>query len=175
MTTEAATTDLHAFTETWLKWYRAQEVRLAAPHGFLAITGLHWLDDRPQRFPDAPGAWRTGPEGVVVDLDEGEELVVDGTPVRGEHRFGPSWTTAADAPPNAARNDAPASTRRRAADHTAARRLGAAGLHGSWCLPAGQSVPRALRSTWMACSTAAVVAWVPRTGLSIMKSWSVAL
>ena len=88
MTTEATATDFHAFTENWLEWYRAQEARLADPHGFLAITGLHWLDDRPQRFPDAPGAWRTGPDGVVVDLDDGEELVVDGTPVRGEHRFG---------------------------------------------------------------------------------------
>ncbi|MGW2434744.1 DUF1684 domain-containing protein, partial [Streptomyces sp. NPDC001640] len=55
MTTEATTTDLQAFTETWLQWYRAHEARLAAPHGFLSITGLHWLDDRPQRFPDAPG------------------------------------------------------------------------------------------------------------------------
>ncbi|MEU1268689.1 DUF1684 domain-containing protein [Streptomyces sp. NPDC005799] len=88
MTTEATTTDLRTFTETWLEWYRAQEARLSAPHGFLAITGQHWLDDRPQRFPDAPGAWHTGPDGVVVTLDDGEELVVDGTPVRGEHRFG---------------------------------------------------------------------------------------
>src|SRR5690242_1926579 len=87
MTTEATTTDLHAFTENWLEWYRAQEARLAAPHGFLAITGLHWLDETPQRFPDAPGSWRTGPDGVVVVLDDAEELVVDGSPVRGEHRF----------------------------------------------------------------------------------------
>ncbi|MFE5893848.1 DUF1684 domain-containing protein [Streptomyces sp. NPDC056462] len=88
MPTEATTTDLHAFTEDWLEWHRAQEARLADPHGFLAVTGLHWLDDRPQRFPDAPGAWHTGPDGVVVNLDDGEELVVGGTPVRGEHRFG---------------------------------------------------------------------------------------
>ncbi|MFE5687253.1 DUF1684 domain-containing protein [Streptomyces sp. NPDC056512] len=67
MTTEATAPDLQAFTE---------------------ITGLHWLDDRPQRFPDAPGAWHTGPDGVVVTLDDGEELVVDGTPMRGEHHFG---------------------------------------------------------------------------------------
>ena len=72
MTTEATATDLQAFTENWLDWYRAQEGRLADPHGFLAITGLHWLDDRPQRFPDAPGAWHTGRDGVVVDLDDGE-------------------------------------------------------------------------------------------------------
>lgn len=88
MTTELTTTDLQAFTEDWLGWYRAQEERLADPHGFLAITGLHWLDDRPQRFPDAPGSWWTDADGVTVALDEGEELVVEGTPVRGEHRFG---------------------------------------------------------------------------------------
>lgn len=56
MTPEATTTDLQAFTENWLDWYRAQEARLSARHGFLAIASLHWLDDRPQRFPDAPGA-----------------------------------------------------------------------------------------------------------------------
>ncbi|MFD7877901.1 DUF1684 domain-containing protein [Streptomyces sp. NPDC059766] len=88
MTTEATTADLHAFTEQWLEWYREQEARLSGPHGFLAITGLHWLDDRPQRFTDTPGTWRTGPDGVVVTLDDGEELVVDGKPVDGEHRFG---------------------------------------------------------------------------------------
>ncbi|MGW6359360.1 DUF1684 domain-containing protein [Streptomyces sp. NPDC055092] len=88
MTTEATAPDHQAFTENWLDWYRAQEARLADPHGFLAITGLHWLDDRPQRFPDAPGAWHTSPDGVVVALDDGEELVVDGTPMRGEHHFG---------------------------------------------------------------------------------------
>ncbi|MFJ9378230.1 DUF1684 domain-containing protein [Streptomyces sp. NPDC101455] len=88
MTVDLTTTDLQAFTQDWLEWYRGQEERLAAPHGFLAITGLHWLDARPQHFPDAPGAWWSDADGVAVALDEGEELVVDGTPVRGEHRFG---------------------------------------------------------------------------------------
>ncbi|MEU5885142.1 DUF1684 domain-containing protein [Spirillospora sp. NPDC047279] len=74
--------------EEWKDWRRAHHERLADPHGFLAITGLHWLDEEPRRFPDAPGAWSTGPGGVVVTLDEGDELVVDGTPVRGEHGFG---------------------------------------------------------------------------------------
>ncbi|MFJ2608585.1 DUF1684 domain-containing protein [Streptomyces sp. NPDC087425] len=88
-TTEQVTTaDLQAFTQEWLEWHRAQEERLAAPHGFLAITGLHWLDESPQRLPDAPGSWRTGPDGITVTLDEGEELVVDGVPVRGAHHFG---------------------------------------------------------------------------------------
>lgn len=88
MTVQDTTTDLAAFTHTWQEWHTGQEARLADPHGFLAITSLNWLSTEPQRFPDAPGAWSSGADGVVVVLDEGEELVVDGTPVHGEHRFG---------------------------------------------------------------------------------------
>ena len=76
------------FSAEWNAWHRRQEARLADPHGFLAITSLNWLTDEPQRFPDAPGEWTTGPDGVVVDLAEGEELLIDGSPVRGRHSFG---------------------------------------------------------------------------------------
>jgi uncharacterized protein (DUF1684 family) len=83
-----STESAEAFAQDWREWHRRQEARLADGHGFLAITGLHWLDETPQRFEDAPGRWSTGPEGVRVLLDEGEELVVDGTAVRGEYSFG---------------------------------------------------------------------------------------
>ncbi|RKE23037.1 DUF1684 domain-containing protein [Streptomyces sp. TLI_171] len=82
------TTELDAFTRDWEEWHAAKDRALADPHGFLAVTGLHWLDAEPARFPDAPGAWSTGPEGVLVELDEGEELLVDGAPVQGRHLFG---------------------------------------------------------------------------------------
>lgn len=88
MTVHDTPADLDVFARDWRDWHRAREARLADPHGFLAVTGLHWLGEEPQRFADAPGAWSTGADGVVVLLDDGEELVVDGTPVRGEHRFG---------------------------------------------------------------------------------------
>jgi uncharacterized protein (DUF1684 family) len=88
MTVQDTPTDLSAFTHDWQEWHRGQEARIGDPHGFLAITGLHWLSDEPQRFPDAPGTWSTGAEGIVVVLADGEELVVDGTAVHGEHRFG---------------------------------------------------------------------------------------
>ncbi|WTT06231.1 DUF1684 domain-containing protein [Streptomyces sp. NBC_00090] len=81
-------TEANGFAAEWEEWHRAKDARLAAEHGFLAITGLHWLAAEPQRFPDAPGAWSTGPDGVTVELDEGTELVVDGTVVRGRHLFG---------------------------------------------------------------------------------------
>ncbi|MFJ6984884.1 MULTISPECIES: DUF1684 domain-containing protein [unclassified Streptomyces] len=80
--------DRTGFTEAWEEWHRQKEGVLAGPHGFLAITSLRWLGPEPERFEDAPGAWSTTEEGVVVDLAEGEELTVDGTVVRGRHVFG---------------------------------------------------------------------------------------
>ncbi|MER7536736.1 DUF1684 domain-containing protein [Streptomyces sp. NPDC097704] len=80
--------DPEVFAEEWEAWHRDKDARLASEHGFLSITGLHWLSADPQTFPGVPGAWSTGPDGVVVELDEGEELVVDGVTVRGRHLFG---------------------------------------------------------------------------------------
>jgi uncharacterized protein (DUF1684 family) len=81
--------DSTAFTDDWRQWHREHEGRRADPHGFLAITGRHWLSPEPQRWPDAPGAWRLADDRVTVVLDEGEDLIVDGTPVHGEYTFAP--------------------------------------------------------------------------------------
>ena len=75
-------------THQWAQWHAENERRLADPHGFLAVTSLHFLTTTPQRFPDAPGAWSTGPDGGVVDLADGETLTLDGTPVTGRYAFG---------------------------------------------------------------------------------------
>jgi uncharacterized protein (DUF1684 family) len=75
------------FEQQWADWHAEHERKLAAPHGFLAVTGLHFLTASPQRLPDAPGAWHTGPSGVVVDLADGEELTVDGQVVTGTYEF----------------------------------------------------------------------------------------
>ncbi|WP_436520894.1 DUF1684 domain-containing protein [Actinoplanes sp. HUAS TT8] len=77
------------FQQQWTRWHDEHEKRRADPHGFLAITGLHWLDEKPQHFPDAPGSWHTGPDGVVVDLGPDESLLIDGATVTGTHAFGP--------------------------------------------------------------------------------------
>ena len=86
-----ATDAVHAtaatFTGRWEAWHAEHERALAAPHGFLAVTGLHWLGAAPQRFDGVPGTWRTGAGGAVVVLDPGEALAVDGVPVTGEHAF----------------------------------------------------------------------------------------
>ncbi len=59
-----------------------------APHSYLAITSQNHLTDVPTRFADAPGEWSTGPNGVIVDLAAGEELVVEGSAVGRRHMFG---------------------------------------------------------------------------------------
>lgn len=82
------TAGVEEFAAEWQAWHHRHEERRADPHGFLAITSLNWLTGEPQRAGDAPGEWSTGPDGVVVTLAEGEELVVDGSPVRGRYGFG---------------------------------------------------------------------------------------
>ncbi|MET8979551.1 DUF1684 domain-containing protein [Streptomyces sp. NPDC004539] len=76
------------FVAEWEEWHRRREETLTGPHGFLAITSLRWLSPEPERFEDAPGAWSSGDEGVVVELADGEELVLDGTVLTGRHSFG---------------------------------------------------------------------------------------
>ncbi|GIH20168.1 DUF1684 domain-containing protein [Rugosimonospora africana] len=82
------TVDLEAFRRDWDNWHRWHETVRADRHGFLAITGLHFLSGSPERFVDAPGAWSAGPDGVVVELADGEELAVGGATVRGRYAFG---------------------------------------------------------------------------------------
>lgn len=77
------------FLGGWQTWRQQREARLTAPHGHLAITGLHWLDATPRRYAGAPGAWSAGPEGVVVELGPGESLEIDGREVRGRHVIAP--------------------------------------------------------------------------------------
>lgn len=77
------------FLGEWEAWRQAREERLSAPHGFLAITGLHWLDATPRRLDGAPGRWWLGPDGVEVELDPGESLTVGGQEVTGHHLVGP--------------------------------------------------------------------------------------
>lgn len=85
--TEVATaTD--EFQQQWAEWHRAHEEKRWAPHGFLAVTSLNFLDAEPRSFADAPGEWHSGPDGVVVELGPGEELEVDGRRITGRHTFG---------------------------------------------------------------------------------------
>ncbi|KQQ93000.1 hypothetical protein ASF62_14595 [Leifsonia sp. Leaf325] len=81
--------DRAAFAREWEQWHSHHEDQRADAHGFLAVSGLHWLGESPQSIPDAPGTWSTGENGPVVDLAEGESLQLDGSELTGRHAFGP--------------------------------------------------------------------------------------
>lgn len=80
--------DRAQFGRDWEDWHRRHETRRADPLGFFAITGLHWLGSDPITLPGAPGTWRLGADGVVVELADGETLTLDGVTVTGTHTFG---------------------------------------------------------------------------------------
>ncbi len=82
----AATTT--AFETEWQAWHDSLEARRREPHGFLAYTSFNLLSAEPQRFDDVPGTWTTGPEGVVVVLDPGQAIDVDGLTVEGRYEWG---------------------------------------------------------------------------------------
>ncbi len=86
--TAEPTVDRAQFGRDWENWHRAHEARRADPHGFLAITGLHWLSSEPSAVDGLPGVWSTGDEGPVVDLAPDESLLVAGQTVTGRHAFG---------------------------------------------------------------------------------------
>jgi uncharacterized protein (DUF1684 family) len=86
---DQAAFDQAAFDREWQEWHRAHEARRTDPHGFLAVTGLHWLSGDPLRIAGVPGRWTTGPGGPVVHLEVDERLTLSGEPISGRHEFGP--------------------------------------------------------------------------------------
>jgi len=80
--------DLARFAAEWDSWHAAHESQRAAPDGFLAITGLHFLTIAPERFDDAPGAWSVEDDSPVVQLSDGEQLSIGGVELTGRHSFG---------------------------------------------------------------------------------------
>jgi hypothetical protein len=77
-----------AFAQGWSEWHEERERVRSNPHGFLAVTGLHWLTGEPTRFNDVPGQWSTSEAGVRVVLAGDESLIVEGLSVNGAHDFG---------------------------------------------------------------------------------------
>ncbi|MGD9529752.1 DUF1684 domain-containing protein [Pseudonocardia sp.] len=67
--------DLHT---DWLAWHDAREDELRLPHGWLSLTGLHWLDDVPRSYGDLPGRWWVH-DGRVALVGACGALGLDGT------------------------------------------------------------------------------------------------
>ncbi|MDJ0459701.1 DUF1684 domain-containing protein [Arthrobacter sp. NQ7] len=71
-------TALESFDADWQEWHAAHERQRAHPHGFLAVTHLHWLGSDPAQLDGAPGTWSVEADVVRVVLAAGESLQRDG-------------------------------------------------------------------------------------------------
>lgn len=62
----------------WTGWHAQREERLRQPHGWLSLTGLHWLTGEPRGFPGVPGTWRARDGRAEVTATEADGLTVHG-------------------------------------------------------------------------------------------------
>ncbi len=62
------------FTAAWQGWHAAHERHRADPHGFLAVTHLHWLGAEPAALEGVPGTCSVKDDAITVVLAAGESL-----------------------------------------------------------------------------------------------------
>ena len=67
-----------SFAAEWSGWHAAHERQRTDPHGFLAVTHLHWLVAAPTRLDGAPGIWSVEHDVVRLVLGAGERVLRDG-------------------------------------------------------------------------------------------------
>ncbi|MEV6280535.1 DUF1684 domain-containing protein [Nocardia sp. NPDC051832] len=79
MTTSTAT----EFDTTWALWQHAREDQLRDPLGFLSLTALHWLTDRPERLAGVPGTWWVTDDKVFITAQPGDRLDFQGSGIAG--------------------------------------------------------------------------------------------
>lgn len=81
MPTHTETARPEAFTAAWQEWHTAHERHRAHPHGFLAVTHLHWLGSEPVALDGVPGTWSAANDAVTVVLKPGEVLELEQQPL----------------------------------------------------------------------------------------------
>lgn len=69
----------------WNDWHAKRMVRLAAPDGWTALVGLHWLEPGENRFAAAglPGTFRLEGGQVRLEASPGDGYTLGGQPVTG--------------------------------------------------------------------------------------------
>ena len=69
------------FAAEWRGWHDARMARLAAPDGWLALAGLHWLADGENRIPGLPGVFVREHGGVTLRASPADGWTEGGRPV----------------------------------------------------------------------------------------------
>ncbi|MCD2112189.1 DUF1684 domain-containing protein [Rhodococcus rhodochrous] len=63
------TATLDQFVDDWQRWHAERNDGLRQPLGWLSLTALHWLDETPTSFDEAPGRWHVDGESVLHEFD----------------------------------------------------------------------------------------------------------
>lgn len=63
------TATLDRFAADWRQWHAERNDSLRQPLGWLSLTALHWLDENPTEFDEAPGRWHVDGDVVIRELD----------------------------------------------------------------------------------------------------------
>ncbi|MEU1626621.1 DUF1684 domain-containing protein [Streptomyces sp. NPDC020096] len=75
----------------WQAWRERRAEAVCAPYGPLALTGTHWLAQAHGGVLDGvPGRWREDGDALLLSASAADGLAVDGRPVDGEVRLGPT-------------------------------------------------------------------------------------
>jgi len=96
-TTDRATDiDPAAFVAAWEAWHAAREAMVSAPHGWVAITALHWLDQGPATLEGVPGRWSSVDGTVRIEAEAADGITLpDGSTLDGVADLAPvegaSW------------------------------------------------------------------------------------
>lgn len=82
-TTTGGTTRATRHRVEWERWHAAREADLAAPHGWLSLTGLSWLTWQPSSVTGVPGQWWSDGARAWLGAVASQQVRVDGTVVDG--------------------------------------------------------------------------------------------
>lgn len=82
MTSLTDTSTHDGLRASWEEWRAERTATLSQPHGWLSLTGLHWLDDAPLPVDGLPGEWWADDAGVHARgfAEAGDWVPAEGAP-----------------------------------------------------------------------------------------------
>jgi uncharacterized protein (DUF1684 family) len=86
-TTTTTTRSLDTARQGWEEWRAGRTADLSLPHGWLSLTGLHWLVGEAAPVADLPGTWEAVEGGVALTATAADGIVVNGATVDGTVRI----------------------------------------------------------------------------------------
>src|SRR6476646_9734047 len=91
------TYETHDLLTAWTSWHAAREADLATEHGWLSLTGFHWLPSSPAALDRLPGKWHAGIDQAVLDVDGAAGLTLASGPRTGAPIVGQVQASVAEA------------------------------------------------------------------------------